>query len=303
MNIDPYVRGITSDQRRGLLRERLRNAACLRVIEVHSPISALLAERACADVGGQRVRFDAMWSSSLSDSTQRALPDTEFLDIKARLQTIHEIFDATSLPMIVDGDTGGQPEHLARHLRALELSGASALIIEDKTGLKKNSLFGNTVAQQQAGIDDFCGKIHHAQAHRITDDFMLIARIESLVLEAGMDDALKRANAYVGAGADAIMIHSRRQDGAEILEFAKRFRRCWPALPLICVPTTYDTVHFDTLTAAGFNIVIYANHLSRSAYLAMTKTADSILRHGRSHEAEATCMPVNTMLDLVPGTR
>lgn len=296
-------KGVTTESRRASLRNALRSGTCLRVMEAHSPISALLAENTrTRNASGDVVAYDAFWSSSLTDSTERGKPDTEALDIRSRLDNINEIFEVTSLPLIMDGDTGGQPEHFALHVRSLERLGVSAVIIEDKTGLKKNSLFGNEVPQQQESIGSFCRKIRVGKEAQITDDFIIIARVESLILEAGMEDALTRAFAYVDAGADGIMIHSRQKAPDEVLEFAGRFKARHPALPLVCVPTSYAEVRFDELEAAGFNIVIYANHMLRSSYLAMRQVAADILKYGRTLEAEAQCLGINEILELIPGT-
>lgn len=300
----PIKFGATTESRRSALKKALRSGRCLRVIEAHSPISALLAESVRAtDANGQAAAYDAFWSSSLTDSTERGKPDIEALDIRSRLHNINEIFEVTSLPLIMDGDTGGQPEHFALHVHSLELAGVSAVIIEDKTGLKKNSLFGNEVPQQQEEIASFCEKIRIGKRAQITDDFMIIARIESLILEAGMQDALTRAFAYVDAGADGIMIHSRRKSPEEVIEFARSFKTQCPHIPLVCVPTSYAAIHFNDLESAGFNVVIYANHMLRSAYLGMQRVAVDILKHGRSLESEAQCLGINEILELIPGTR
>lgn len=296
---------ITPDKRRALLRSILQHKSCLRVLETHSPISALIAEKASVqDAQSQEhLAYDAFWSSSLTDSTERGKPDIEVLDIPNRLANINDIFEVTTMPLIMDGDTGGKPDHFAINIRSLERVGVSAVIIEDKTGLKKNSLFGNDVSQQQEDIDVFCDKIRVGKAAQMTDDFMIIARVESLILDAGMDDALTRAFAYIQAGADAIMIHSRKKEAAEIMEFAQLFRASHPKVPLVCVPTSYAQTHFQALESAGFNMVIYANHMLRSSYLAMQKVATDILRFGRTQEVEAQCLGINEILDLIPGTR
>ncbi|GGY14901.1 phosphoenolpyruvate mutase [Paludibacterium paludis] len=295
--------GVTTEHRRGALKRVLGQRKCLRVMEAHSPISALLAENTqLLDENGESLAYDAFWSSSLTDSTERGKPDTEALDIQSRLLNINEIFDVTTRPLIMDGDTGGQPEHFAMNVRSLERIGVSAVIVEDKTGLKKNSLFGNEVPQSQESIDNFCHKIRLGKDAQITDEFMIIARVESLILEAGMDDALTRACAYVDAGADGIMIHSRRKTPEEVLEFAGEFKMRYPHVPLVCVPTSYAQIRFDELERAGFNIVIYANHMLRSSYLAMQQVAADILKHGRSFESEAKCLSISEILELIPGT-
>jgi phosphoenolpyruvate phosphomutase len=296
--------GITSDIRRASLRSALKKKTCLRVLETHSPLSALLAERARVDLDdGSSLEFDGFWSSSLTDSTLLGKPDIELLDMPSRLAHINDLFEVTTKPLIMDGDTGGKPEHFVFHVRSMERLGVSAVIIEDKTGLKKNSLLGNEVEQHQESIPDFCNKISRGKAARMTRDFMVIARIESLILDAGLDDALLRASAYVEAGADGVMIHSRRKEAVEVVEFARRFRGKHPGVPLVCVPTSYSTAHFSELEAAGFNVVIYANHLLRASYLAMRSVAYDILRFGRTAEVEDRCLSINEILELIPGTK
>ncbi|MBN3216766.1 phosphoenolpyruvate mutase [Pectobacterium polaris] len=299
---DSY-KGCTPGSRRSALRELLQQQKGIRVMEAHSPLSALLIEQAAYEDGDIHYQFDAFWSSSLTDSTLRGKPDTELVDISHRFYAITEIFDVTTRPLIFDGDTGGQTEHLAHRIRAAENLGISAMIIEDKTGLKKNSLFGNDVKQTQASIEDFCEKITTAKKAQLTPEFMLIARIESLILDVGMEDALNRALHYADAGADGIMIHSRHKNPSEILTFARQFRDHYPHLPLVCVPTSFNDITFDQLIDGGFNIVIYANHMLRAAYPAMKSILPEILKHGRTLEVEDKCMSIKDILDLIPGTR
>lgn len=293
-----------TDVRRTTLRELLAIKQCVRVLEAHSPISALLAERARFELAsGKCVGYDAIWSSSLTDSTHKGLPDIEILSPSNRLQGIREIFDVCTLPMIFDGDTGGKPEHFAIHVKMLERAGISAVVIEDKCGLKKNSLFGNAVPQTQDHVEDFSEKVRVGCASRIGRDLMIIARCESLILDKGIDEAIGRCFSYVDAGADGIMIHSRKKDGHEVLDFAQQFRRRHADVPLICVPTSYAHLRFDELQEAGFNVVIYANHMLRSAYMAMRAVAIDILAHGRTLEVEPRCLGIDEILELVPGTR
>ena len=249
------------------------------------------------------VTFDGMWSSSLTDSTSKGKPDIEAVDTTARLTTINEVFEVTTKPMIYDADTGGKPEHFEFTVRSLERTGVSAVIIEDKTGLKKNSLFGNDVAQTQDSIENFCHKIKMGKASQITKEFMIIARIESLILEAGMEDALNRAFAYVEAGADGIMIHSRLKDPAEIIKFVTRFRERDSSTPIVVVPTNFNSVTTDEFAKIGVNVVIYANHMLRAAYPGMMSVAKSILKHKRTLEAEPNCMAIKEILELIPGTK
>ncbi len=295
---------LTSEKRRAQLKRLLQSKRCLRALEAHSPISALLAQHArFSPVPGQSVGYDAIWSSSLTDSTHKGLPDIEILSASNRLLNVHDIFEVSALPMIFDGDTGGKPEHFALHVRALERAGVSAVVIEDKRGLKKNSLLGNDVFQQQDSIEEFCDKIRAGREVLQTEDFMIIARCESLILDQGMDDAMRRALAYVKAGAHGIMIHSRKKDGQEIIDFAQLFREHHRNVPLVCVPTSYAHLKFEELESAGFNVVIYANHMLRSAYLAMKGVAEDILRNGRTLEVEPRCLGIDEILHLIPGTR
>ena len=242
-----------------------------------------------------------MWESSLTDSTSKGKPDIELVDFTSRLQTIDQIFEVTTKPMIVDGDTGGPTEHFVYAVRNLERLGVSAVIIEDKTGPKRNSLFGTEVKQEQDTIENFSHKISEGKKAQVTEDFMIIARIESLILGKGGDDAIERAKAYIEAGADAIMIHSSEKDPKEVLDFCNEYRKLDNKVPLVAVPTTYNSITEEELMKAGVNMVIYANHSLRSAYPAMVRTAETILKNGRSLEADEFCMPVGDILKLIPG--
>lgn len=296
--------GITSTARLGRLRKMIEAKPVVKILEVHNALSGLIAENATETLeDGEVVTFDGMWSSSLTDSTSKGKPDIEAVDTTARLTTINEIFEVTTKPLIYDADTGGKPEHFEFTVRSLERTGVSAVIIEDKTGLKKNSLFGNDVVQTQDSIENFCHKIKMGKEAQITKDFMVIARIESLILEAGMDDALKRAFAYVDAGADGIMIHSRLKDPAEIIEFVTKFREKDSVTPVVVVPTSFNSVTTDEFAKIGVNIVIYANHMLRAAYPGMMNVAKSILKHKRTLEAEPDCMKIKDILELIPGTK
>ncbi|MFC5428828.1 phosphoenolpyruvate mutase [Paraburkholderia denitrificans] len=292
-----------SNSRGSALRIALERKKCLRIMEVSSPLAALVVETSKAsDEAGRDVEYDGFWSSSLTDSTSRGKPDIEILDVRSRIHNIQEILESTRKPLIIDADTGGKPEHFTLNVIVLENSGVSAAIIEDKTGLKKNSLLGACAAQIQEHPADFCRKIELANQSRRSKDFMIVARVESLVLERGMDDALSRAHQYVEAGADGIMIHSKSIEPLEILEFSKRFRVKNRKTPLVCVPTTYNCIRFSELEQAGFNVVIYANHLLRAAYPAMVKVAEGILQSGRSLEVEGDLFPIDKILRLIPGT-
>ena len=248
---------------------------------------------------GQLDQFDAMWVSSLCDSTAKGKPDIELVDMSSRLRTIDDIMEVTTKPIILDGDTGGLTEHFVYNVRTLERMGVSAVIIEDKTGLKKNSLFGTEVAQTQDTIENFCEKISAGKEAQLTDDFMIIARIESLILEQGMDDALTRARAYVKAGADGIMIHSRKKDPTEIFEFCDKFREEDKDTPIVVVPTSFNSVTEEELAIHGINIVIYANQLTRSAFPAMQATAEEILKNHRALEVDDKLMPFKEIITLI----
>lgn len=295
--------GTTPEIRKSTLRRLLQAKPITRFIEAHSPISALIAEKLKIETNGKIRQFDGFWSSSLTDSTEMGKPDIEALDVSSRLANINNIFEVTTKPLIMDMDTGGKAEHFELNVRTIERLGVSAVIIEDKTGLKKNSLFGNEVEQSQEDIQSFCDKLRAGKSSRINNDFMIIARIESLILEKGMKDALKRANAYVEAGADGIMIHSRRQQPDEVYEFARHFRSDFKDVPLVSVPTSYNSVTETELADRGFNIVIYANQLLRAAYPAMWRVAKSILENERSLEVDQDLIGINEILNLIPGTK
>ena len=286
--------------RRGRLRRLLQMKPCLSVMEAHNGLTGLIVENTKINVRDGVKSFDAMWVSSLCDSTAKGKPDIELVDLTSRIATLEEIMEVTTKPIILDGDTGGLTEHFVFALRTLERLGISAIIIEDKTGLKKNSLFGAEAQQQQEGIPAFCEKLRAGKSAQKTKDFMIFARCESLILEQGMADALQRCHAYVGAGADGIMIHSAKKDPQEILAFLHQFRQADSSTPVVVVPTTYNSITEAELQSAGANIVIHANHLLRSAFPAMVKTAEAILQSGRSLEAEAYCMPIRQILTLIP---
>lgn len=295
--------GTTPDIRLKSLRRMLKVKPLLRFLDIHNALSGLIVENTSIDTPNGRREFDGMWGSSLTDSTAKGKPDIEAVDFSARMTTLNEVLEVTTKPIIYDADTGGQTEHFKFTVRTLERLGVSAAIIEDKTGLKKNSLFGNEVQQTQDSIENFCFKIREGKKAQATDDFMIIARIESLILEKGVDDAMARAKAYLDAGADGIMIHSRQKDPAEVFEFCKQYAQLENRKPLVAVPSSYNAVTEDELQAHGVNIVIYANQLLRSAYPAMASTAKSILLHQRSAECDAQMMPLKDILELIPGTR
>jgi phosphoenolpyruvate phosphomutase / 2-hydroxyethylphosphonate cytidylyltransferase len=293
--------GTTPHTRMRRLRRALDHKDIVRIMEAHNGLTGLIVEKTRVEQEGKIKEFDGMWVSSLCDSTAKGKPDIELVDLTSRLNTINDILEVTTKPIILDGDTGGEIEHFTYAVKTLERLGVSAVIIEDKIGLKKNSLFGTEVKQTQDTIEHFCEKISAGKNARVTKDFMIIARIESLILEAGIEDALKRAAAYIDAGADGIMIHSQKKDPAEIFEFCAEFNKFQKRVPLVVVPTSYSQVTESELVKAGADVVIYANHLIRSAYPAMLKTAESILEHERALEADAYCMPIKQILTLIPG--
>lgn len=292
--------GTTPDIRRRMLRRLLAAKPIVRVLEAHNGISGLIVEETRVEAGGELREFDALWVSSLTDSTAKGKPDTEYVDRTSRIQTINDILEVTTKPIILDGDTGGLTEHFTLMVKNMERLGVSAVIIEDKSGLKRNSLFGTEVKQELEDIDVFCEKISLGKKAQLTSDFMIIARIESLIANVGMEEALKRAKAYIEAGADGIMIHSRHKDGSEIMEFMKKYQKLEYKVPVISVPSSYNQFTEDELYEAGFSVVIYANHLLRSAFPAMKKTAETILENKRSLEADQYCMSIKEILEILP---
>jgi phosphoenolpyruvate phosphomutase / 2-hydroxyethylphosphonate cytidylyltransferase len=295
--------GVTPEIRLGSLRRLLKAKPLVRFLDIHNALSGLIIENTVVKIDGESRQFDGMWGSSLTDSTAKGKPDTEAVDVSARISTLSEVLEVTTKPIIYDADTGGQIEHFNFTVRTLERLGVSAVIIEDKTGLKKNSLLGNDVPQTQDSIENFCEKISSAKSVQVTDDFMLIARIESLILEAGMEDAIERAKAYLKAGADGIMIHSRKKDPSEIFEFCKLYSEFGSLKPLVVVPSSFNEVKESELEKAGVNIVIYANQLLRSAFPAMQETANTILEHSRSLECDEKMLSIKQILELIPGTK
>lgn len=312
----PYTEGISSTQLNKVLKEigttpeirsrRLRRLLeskdIVRVMEAHNGLSGLIVEQTQVDVNGKKEEFDALWISSLTQATAKAKPDNGFLDASTRIAALSEILDVTTKPIIYDGDSGGPIEHFVFTVRELERLGVSAIIIEDKVGLKKNSLFGTEVKQEQDTIENFCNKIASGKANQVTDNFMIIARIESLILEKGMDDAFNRAKAYLKAGADGIMIHSRSKVFDEIKEFTQLYNQLPNRKPLVVVPSSYAQVTESELVENNINVVIYANQLLRAAYPAMVKVAQSILTHHRAKEAsDEYCMSIREIINLIPG--
>lgn len=291
--------GITPDVRRLRLRRLLNAKPLLRAMEVHSGLSGLIVENCQLKENNKILEFDAMWLSSLTDSTLKGKPDIECVDLTSRLHTVNDILEVTTKPIIYDGDSGGLPEHFTYMVRTLERLGVSAVIIEDKVGLKKNSLIEGKNPQEQATIEEMVEKIQAGKAAQVSDDFMVIARCESLISGAGQADALTRTKAYIEAGADGIMIHSKAKTPDEILAFCKAYAQLPRIVPLVVVPSTYPQVMETELAAHGVNIVIYANHMLRSAYPAMVKTVKTILQHGRALEADPFCMPIREIVSLI----
>lgn len=296
--------GVTPQIRLSSLRRLLACKPVTRILESHNGLTGLIIEHLKVDVDGQEREFDGLWASSLTDSTSKGKPDIEAVDLTTRLHDLNDALEVTTKPIIFDGDTGGKVEHFGFTVRTLERLGISAVIIEDKVGLKQNSLFGTDAVQTQDTIEGFCHKIQVGKEAQITRDFMIISRCESLIAGKSVDDALERCHAYVAAGADGVMIHSKDKSGEDIKSFCQRFREKDAHTPIVAVPTTYNQFTEEELANWGINIVIYANHMLRSAYPAMVKCATSILEHSRSMEAaEQYCMPIKDILNLIPGTK
>ena len=293
--------GTTPEIRLRRLRRMLQAKPLVRLLEAHSGLTGLIVENASVRLNDVPREFDGIWLSSLTDSTIKGKPDIECIDLTSRITTIQDILEITTKPVVFDGDTGGIPEHFVYTVRTLERLGVSAVIIEDKVGLKKNSLFGTDVEQTQADMYEFAHKIEAGKRAQVTDDFMIIGRIESLVLKKGMDDALTRARTYMAAGADGIMVSSREPTPAEILEFCRRYNEIDNRVPLVVVPSTYPGATEEQLMSAGVHVVIYANYLLRSAYPSMMRVATTILASGRALEADELCMPIKDVLALIPG--
>ena len=289
--------------RSGKYLERLiKSKKITRIIETHSPLSALIAENVFhINKNGNKAEFDGFWSSSLTDSTLKGKPDIEILDLNQRLLNINEIFDVTRKPLIMDIDTGGKLEHFSINCKIIERNSVSAIIMEDKTGLKKNSLFGNEVKQKQESIKNFCEKI--ITGKKLTKNMMIISRVESLILGKTIFDAIRRAESYLEAGTDGIMIHSKSNNPKEIFQFSKKFKKLFPDVPLISVPSSYNQVKEQQLINEGFNVVIYANHMLRAAYPAMQKVALDILKNKRSYESDNNLLSIKKILNLIPGTK
>jgi len=288
------------DFRRSRLKRVLEYKGLITAMEAHSGLTGLLVEKTKVEEKGGAKQFDAMWISSLCDSTEKGKPDIELVDMTSRFRTIDDIMEVTTKPIIFDGDTGGLKEHFIYTVRTLERIGVSMVIIEDKIGLKKNSLFGTEVKQTQDTIENFCEKIKAGKEAQKSKDFMICARIESLILEMGMEDALTRAYAYVNAGADAIMIHSRKKEPTEIFEFVKKFRKKDNKTPIVVVPTSFNTVKEEEFKKIGVNVVIYANQLIRAEFPAMQNVCKTILKNHRAKEVDENCISIKEIITLIP---
>lgn len=286
--------------RRQILRQQIASGEIVKIMVAYDGLSALLVEKTSVEKDGEKRQFDGIWVSSLCDSTAKGKPDIELVDLTSRISSLNDMMEVTTKPIIFDADTGGLIEHFVYNIKTLERIGVSAVIIEDKIGLKRNSLLGNDVEQHQDSIEHFCEKIREGKKALTSSAFMLIARIESLILDQGVDDALERARAYVAAGADGIMIHSRANTPDEIFEFTDRFRKEDTNTAIVVVPTTFNKVHEDELKAHGVNVVIYANHMLRAAFPAMKKVVTSVLENERCYEASQECMSIKEILSLVP---
>tara|TARA_Y100001935_G_C17299888_1_gene508518 strand:- start:320 stop:1615 length:1296 start_codon:yes stop_codon:yes gene_type:complete len=290
---------ITTEERRASLRNAINNKDTLIFLDIHNALSALVVENTKVSIDGKEIEYDGMWASSLTDSTAKGKPDIEAVDTSSRLNTLNEVMEVTSKPIIYDGDTGGKPEHFIYTVQSLERLGISSVVIEDKKGLKKNSLFGTEVNQEQDSIESFCEKIKVGNEAKKTDDFLIFARVESLILNKGLNDALLRAEKYADAGAGGILIHSKDDSEKEVFDFINQFKND-SSLPIVVVPTTYNHVKLEHFREIGVDIVIYANHLLRSAYPAMLKTAELILTNGRTHEIEKDLMTVKEVINFIP---
>jgi len=292
-------KSITTEDRRKSLRNMLHNKDTLTFLDIHNALSAIIVENASTTKNNKKLEFDGMWASSLTDSTAKGKPDIEAVDTSSRLNTLNEVMEVTTKPIIYDGDTGGKPEHFVYTVQNLERLGVSSVVIEDKKGLKKNSLFGTDVSQEQESVKEFCKKIKVGNDARNTEDFLIIARIESLILDKGLEDALFRAYKYAEAGAGGILIHSKDKTEDLVFKFIKDFKAN-SNLPIIVVPTTYNHVTIEQFKEIDVDVVIYANHLLRSSYPAMMNTAENILKFGRTMEIENELMSVKEIINFIP---
>ena len=291
--------GTTPDSRRSKLKRLIHAKNLVRIIESHNALTGLIIEKLNITKNGRYFEFDGLWSSSLTDSVVRGKPDNQSVDYSTRMLSLNEILDVTTKPVIFDADNGGRIEHLPYLIKSLDRAGISAIVLEDKVGLKKNSLFKNQSGIKLNSIKQFCEKIGKARNSRVSDDLMIVARLESLILGKGLKDAIKRAEAYSQAGADAIVIHSKEKTPNEIFAFANKFRKSKYVKPMISIPSTYSRTREKELIENGFKIVIYANHFLRAAYPAMLNVAKKILKHQRSFEVEKDISSIKEILNLI----
>lgn len=313
----PYTKGISSTQlnkclaeigttveiRRGRLRRLINAKPIINIIEAHNALSALIAEHTIVEKNSEKVSFDGVWSGSLNDSTIKGKPDIEAIDITSRLNNVHDIFEVTTKPLIFDADTGGLVEHFEFTIKSLERVGVSAVVITDRTGVKNNSISEYDIKQNQNSIENFTDKISRGKKAQLSEEFMIITKIDSLILESGVEDALLRASKYINAGADGIMIHSSRKEPDEIIEFITKFRAKDQNSPVLIVPNSFYSLTLEEYAEMGFNVVISSSHMLRSSYPAMLKVAKSILENGRSLEAETYCVPIEKILKIIPGAK
>ena len=291
--------GALPQNRVSRLKRLLLSKDIVRILESHNSLTGLIIENLKINKKNINVEFDGMWSSSLTDSATKGKPDNSSVDFSSRISSLNEMMDVTTKPLVFDADNGGQLEHLPFLIRSLERSGVSAIIMEDKIGLKKNSLFKNQSDTKQDKPETFAKKIKEICNSRQSNDFMVIARIESFIVGKGLNDALKRAEIYSKAGADAILIHSKEKTPAEIFSFAKKFKKSKNFIPLVSVPSTYSKVYEKDLIKNGFKLVIYANQLLRAAYPAMQYTAKKILENSRAFEVEKKIIPIKEIINLI----
>ena len=291
--------GATPINRVSRLKRLMQSKKIARILESHNSLTGLIIENLRIIKNNINIEFDGMWSSSLTDSATKGKPDNSSVDFSSRISSLNDMMDVTTKPLIFDADNGGQIEHLPFLVRSLERSGVSAIIMEDKVGLKKNSLFKNQTDTKQDKPELFAKKIKKICNSRQSNDFMVIARIESFIVGKGLNDALKRAEIYSKSGADAILIHSKEKTPKEIFSFARKFKKSRNFVPLVSVPSTYSKVYEKDLIKNGFKLVIYANQLLRAAYPAMEKAAKKILQNSRAFEVDKTIIPIKQIINLI----
>jgi phosphoenolpyruvate phosphomutase len=274
------------------LRELLQRPGAVAAVGAHDALSARLIERA---------GFDAVWASGFAISAaQFALPDANILTMTENLEVIRHINQATALPVIADCDNGyGNAVNVIRTVTEYENAGIAAICLEDNIFPKRCSFYAG-VQRELVSIEEHCGKLRAAKRAQQDSDFMVIARTEALIAGWGMEEALQRATAYAGAGADAILIHSKAPTAAEVLEFARRWSL---ETPLVIVPTTYASTPLQTLADAGFKLVIFANHPVRAAITGMRESLAQLRRHGTASLLDAHIASLEDVFDLVGVSR